>query len=103
MVLPGFNGAIAGGEKLIAGFDEFCSNAKVLEYSESEEQIQIIGDVAVLSFRFNMLYERPAYRARSTGRDLWAFKQVEGKWLAVWRTMLELQEERSGREADTPQ
>lgn len=79
---------------LLAGFIEFCSNARVLEYKESDEQIQVIGDIAFASFRFDMLYERALYRERSTGRDIWAFKQSDGKWLAVWRMMVDLKEDR---------
>jgi Domain of unknown function (DUF4440) len=92
MVLPGFNGAVTGRETLLTSFDEFCSNARVLEYMESDEQIQIISNIAFVNFRFEMLYERAAYRERSTGRDVWVFKSQDGKWLAVWRLMVDLKE-----------
>ena len=94
MVFPGFSGIITGRDALLASFTEFCKNARVLEYEESDLQIQISSNVAVVSFRFNMLYERPSYRERSTGRDVWVFERVEGKWLAVWRTMVDLQTKR---------
>lgn len=95
MVFPGFKGTIRGREPLIAGFEEFSKNAKVIEYEESDERIDVIGDSAIATFRFNMLYERTAYRERSTGRDLWVFEHRNGRWVAVWRTMIELAEERS--------
>lgn len=94
MALPGFAGTIVGRETLLASFVEFCTNARVLEYAESEEQIQVIGNVAVATYQFAMLYERAAYRERSTGRDVWVFERSGGKWIAVWRTMLDLHEER---------
>lgn len=97
MKLPGFSGEIVGREALLSGFAEFCINARVLEYLESNEQIDIIGDCAVVTFRFEMLYERLKYRERSTGRDLWMFHSLNGKWIAVWRTMLELEEVRDNR------
>jgi len=90
MVLPQFAGMIAGREKLISSFSEFCSNARVLNYTESDEQIQVVGHVAVASFRFVILYERSAYRERSTGRDVWIFERSEGKWRSVWRTMMDV-------------
>ncbi len=93
-VFPGFSGAIRGRDNLLAGFVEFCQNARVLEYNESDEQIHIIHDVGVVSYRFDMLYERASYRERSTGRDIWVFERVDGKWTAVWRTMVDLQEQR---------
>lgn len=94
MVLPRFSGTIVGSESLIAGFSEFCSNARVLEYMESDEQIHVIGDVAIASFRFFMVYERATYRERSTGRDMWVFERSGTRWRAVWRTMTDLQETR---------
>ncbi len=94
MKFPRFAGTVAGRDKLIAGFEEFCTNARVIEYTESDHQIEIIGNSAVVSFRFDMLYERPKYRERSQGRDLWVFQCEAGGWVAVWRTMVELSESR---------
>ncbi len=98
LVLPGFNGTANGIDAMIVGFEEWCANARVIEYEESDEQVQIIGNVGFVSFRFDMLYERATYRERSTGRDIWAFERADGKWLAVWRTMVDLKEERTTRE-----
>lgn len=97
MVLPGFGGIVEGRDALLEGFAEFCANARVLEYRETDEQIQVVGNVAVASFRFIMEYERSTYRERSTGRDVWVFERAGGQWNAVWRTMLELEEKREAK------
>ena len=97
MKFPGFSGEVVGRDALLASFVEFCTNARVLEYQESNEQISVIGDCAVASFQFEMLYERAKYRERSKGRDLWVFQCISGKWVAVWRTMMELEEVRETR------
>jgi len=97
MKFPGFSGEVAGRGALLASFVEFCSNARVLEYQESNEQINVIGDCAVVSFQFEMLYERAKYQERSKGRDLWVFQYISDKWVAVWRTMMELEELRENR------
>jgi len=97
MKYPGFSGEVAGRDALLASFVEFCANARVLEYQESNEQINVIGDCAVASFQFEMLYERAKYQERSKGRDLWVFQLISGKWVAVWRTMMELEEVRENR------
>ena len=98
VVFPGFSGTAAGMDALIGGFDEWCSNARVVEYKESDEQIQIVDNVGFVSFRFDMLYERASYSEKSTGRDIWAFELIEGRWLAIWRTMVDLKEEGTSRE-----
>jgi hypothetical protein len=48
---------------------------------------------AVAIFQYEMVYERSGERYRSTGRDLWVFQGEGDAWIAVWRTMLEMQEE----------
>jgi hypothetical protein len=94
MKYPGFSGEVAGRDALLASFVEFCTNARVLEYQESNEQINVVGNCAVVSFQFEMLYERAKYQERSKGRDLWVFQYTSDKWVAVWRTMMELEEVR---------
>jgi len=94
MKYPGFSGEVVGREALLASFVEFCTNAKVLEYQESNEQINVVGNCAVASFQFEMLYERAKYQEQSKGRDLWVFQCISDTWVAVWRTMMELEEVR---------
>jgi len=94
MKYPKFKGEAIGKEKILAGFEEFYKNARVLEYGESDQQIDIIDNCAVVSYNFNMLYERTNYRERSVGRDLWIFQRESNRWLAVWRTLVDLTETR---------
>jgi hypothetical protein len=92
MILPGFSGRIRGSVDFLLGFEEFCESATIHEFEEFDQQIDRIGHTAVLTFRYNMLYERTGQRYRATGRDLWVFEEQDGEWLAVWRTMLDMDE-----------
>lgn len=94
IVPPGFNESLHGSQILVSSFEEFCANAKVLEYEETGEHIDVVDDCAVASYRFRMLYERSAYREDCSGRDLWVFQRQNGRWVAIWRAMLELKAER---------
>ena len=98
MVLPDFSGRIQGRENFLAGFADFCRNATVHEYREHDLQVDVAGDTAVCTFRYEMVYQRSGQRYRSTGRDLWVFQKQGKAWIAVWRTMLDMQEteERDG-------
>jgi ketosteroid isomerase-like protein len=92
MVFPGFAGRAQGREGFLAGFKDFCRNATIQEFHQHDEHVDVAGETAVVTFRFDMLYERSAKRYRSSGRDLWVF-QTEGEaWVAVWRTMLDAEE-----------
>ena len=92
MVFPGFEGSAQGKEALIAGFVDFCTNADVHEYREDDVRVDVVGETAVVSFRYEMVYERSAEIHRANGRDLWVFANHDGNWLAVWRTMLDVSE-----------
>ncbi|HEY7212839.1 MAG TPA: nuclear transport factor 2 family protein [Bryobacteraceae bacterium] len=93
MAVPGFGARIQGREQFLAGFRDFCDNAKIEEFRESDEQVDLAGNTAIVTFRFEMIYERASERYRTTGRDFWVFQNQDSKWLAVWRTMLDMEEE----------
>ncbi len=92
MVFPGFAGRIQGRDAFIAGFRDFCENAIVHQFVQWGHQIDVAGGTAVVNFGYEMLYERSAERYHATGRDLWVFAKHGTGWLAVWRTMLDLNE-----------
>ena len=92
MVFPGFEGRATGREAVIAGFADFCNLATVHEYRDDDFQVDVIGMTAVVSFRYEMVYERSGEKYRATGRDLWVFARPAESWLSVWRTMLDLSE-----------
>lgn len=92
MVLPDFAGKIQGREEFLAGFRDFCQNATIQEFQEHDRQVDIAGDTAVITFRYDMVYVRYGERYRANGRDLWVFQQQGGEWIAVWRAMLAMEE-----------
>jgi hypothetical protein len=92
MVAPGFAGRARGQEQFLAGFDDFCRNATIHEYRDHDQQVDVVGDTAVIAFQFEMVYEISSGRYRSTGRDLWVFQKHDDAWIAVWRTMLDIEE-----------
>ncbi len=92
LVFPGFAGRAEGREAIVAGFADFCGNAIVHEYCDTDHQVDVVSDTAVVSFAYEMVYERSGERSRATGRDLWVFVQQGEEWVAAWRTMLDLVE-----------
>jgi prepilin-type processing-associated H-X9-DG protein len=92
MVFPGFAGRMQGRDAFLAGFRDFCQNAKVHYFRDHDHQVDVTGSVAAVTFRYEMIYERSRERFRSTGRDLWVFQSHNKEWVAVWRTMLDVVE-----------
>src|SRR5262249_39711260 len=74
MVLPGFAGRVQGRDQFLAGFSDFCQNAKVFEFREHDQQVDVAGETAVVTVRWEMVYERSGARYRCGGRDIWVFQ-----------------------------
>jgi hypothetical protein len=94
MALPGFGGQVRGREPFLAGFRDFVENATLEDYREHDQQVDLIGGTGVVTFTYEMRYARGGERYRVTGRDLWVFQQQGTRWIAVWRTMMDLNETR---------
>jgi hypothetical protein len=92
LVIPGFSGQVRGREPFLAGFRDFILNARIHEFHEHDHHIDVVDVTAVVTFTYEMRYDRSGERYRATGRDLWIFQKEGGTWVAVWRTMLDLQE-----------
>ena len=92
MVLPGFAGRMAGREAFLAGFRDFCEQATIRDFREDEHQIDVVGATGVVTFSYQMVYERGGASFRVTGREVWIFEWQDTSWIAVWRTMLDLEE-----------
>src|SRR5262249_29771715 len=92
MVLPGFAGRIQGRDDFLAGFRNFLQNATIQEFREHDHQVDVAADTAVVTFRHDMVYELSGKRYRAKGRDLWVFRKQDETWIAVWRTMLDMEE-----------
>jgi ketosteroid isomerase-like protein len=93
LVLPAFAGRAKGRDAIVAGFADFCESATVHNYREADHHADVIGDTGVVSFTYEMVYERSGEKSRATGRDLWVFARQADEWIAVWRTMLDLSEQ----------
>jgi hypothetical protein len=93
MVFPGFTGRLVGQETIVAGFADFCTHAVIHDYREGKKEIDVAGCGAVVSYAYEMTYERDGGCYRATGRDLWVFCKEMGTWLATWRTMVGVDEQ----------
>lgn len=87
-VRPGFSGRAEGPAACIATYDEFLAAALVLRYEESEPTVDVVGDTAVASFRWEMAWEMGGQRSEDAGHDLYVLVRAEGRWLIAWRTLV---------------
>jgi len=88
MVHPDFTGRSQGRDACVAGYVEFCSQATIHGVKIDEPGIEVFGDTAVTTYAYEVDYEMGGERFKDTGRDLFIFVREDGKWQAVWRTMI---------------
>lgn len=90
LATPGVGERVRGGETYVAGHRDFVEGATIFDFSEDEIEVDLVDDTAVATYRYEIEYEHAGQRYRSTGRDLYVFRRLEGRWIAVWRTMLDV-------------
>ena len=87
-IRPGFSERAEGAAACIATYDEFLAAALVLRYEESEAAVDVFGETAVASFRWEMAWEMGGQRSEDTGHDMYVLARTEGRWLIAWRTLV---------------
>lgn len=93
MVFPGSGERVQGAAAMLAGFETFVARAVTESVDVVDRQVDVVGDQAIASYDYRMTYRRDGQRYRASGRDLWVLARQDGRWRAVWRTMLDLSEE----------
>lgn len=90
VVLPGFSGRVIGRDAFVASYADFASEARVSAYDESEHVVDVFGDTAVVSYRYEIEYELDGEPQHDTGRDLFVFARGDNDdhWRVVWRTLV---------------
>jgi len=85
---PGFQGGGKGRRTCVASYESFSQTAAIKEVKESNLSIDIWNNTAVAHYKFEIAYQIAGKDYRDSGYDLFVFTREEGKWLAVWRTIL---------------
>lgn len=85
---PGFSGRIEGREACAQSYGHFMDNATVMHFETAEPAIDVWGDTALASYRFEIEYKAAGPVHRDAGRDVFLFVRQEGRWQAVWRTII---------------
>jgi uncharacterized protein (TIGR02246 family) len=89
MVLPGLSARIEGRAAVVESYMEFMEHAAVAEYFEDEPTIDVWGDTAIASYRWEMTWVSGGTAASAAGYDVFTFarRAEDQAWRAVWRTM----------------
>lgn len=89
MVLPDRVGLAKGRKVLIESFSQFINSVDIHQFNVDEKSIQIIGNTAVVRYRYTLSYTMEEHQITDTGWDMFVFEKNDDTWIAVWRTMWE--------------
>ena len=78
----------------VQSYKGFSSMAITKEFKEKDPSIQVYGNTAIAGYTFEMTYEMNGKSFDDVGRDIFVLIREEGKWLAVWRTIITLSPEK---------
>lgn len=88
MALPGFAGRVEGRDALVQGYRDFMQRATLTHYDEGPPDVDVWGDTAVVTCRWEMRWLDGGEENRAAGHEAFVFRRTAGgEWRAVWRTM----------------
>jgi len=90
MVLPGLSARIEGRAAVVESYMEFMEHSAVGDYWEDEPTIDVWGETAIASYRWEMTWVSGGISESAAGYDVFTFsRRTDGDqaWRAVWRTM----------------
>jgi len=88
--LPGFAGRLEGAVAVVASYREFMDRVTLTSYRESAHAVDVWGETAVASYRWEMAWLAGGVPNQEAGHDVFVFRRAAGSggiWRAVWRTM----------------
>ncbi|HKI98117.1 MAG TPA: nuclear transport factor 2 family protein [bacterium] len=90
IVPPGFQQRIEGAVACAEGYQEFARLATVESYEESDATVEVFGATAIVSYLYQLTYTMEGASYQDSGHDLYVFVHEDGRWQAVWRTLVPL-------------
>jgi ketosteroid isomerase-like protein len=88
IIAPRFEERTEGRDACIASYRKFMEDATVHQYHETKPDIHVVGDTAVATYRFQILYTMGTTDFDESGWDVFVFNRTAGDWRAVWRTLV---------------
>jgi ketosteroid isomerase-like protein len=72
-----------GREACMADWTEFSRTAKIHSWKEIDPKIQIYGNTAVVTYYFEISFERGGQNIDFGGRDMYVFVMEGNRWWAI--------------------
>src|SRR5262245_5329215 len=77
----------AGRDVCVKSYEDFIQQTAILEYQESDPDVDLYGDTAVVVCPWKITYELKGQKYGEQGRDLLVLVRSESGWLVAWRAV----------------
>jgi ketosteroid isomerase-like protein len=93
VIAPALQGRVEGREAIVASYVSYNMHAKTHSFEEMEHQVDLFGDTAVITYRFQVRYEVIADGAQhdETAQEILVLRRTD-RWRVLWRTQTEAEE-----------
>jgi len=88
MVHPHFCSRAAGRDVCLKSYKDACSQMKFHKLEASEQQVDIFGGAAVVSHRYDCVWDYRGKTFTDDGHEIFVFVRDAAGWKVVWRTLI---------------
>src|SRR5437762_1575663 len=88
LAVPGSADRLHGRAAMVRSFEEYVRQVDTLDFRVLDHQVDVVGDVAVASYRFSVRYEVNGTVHEELGREILTFVCQQGRWAAIWRLQI---------------
>jgi hypothetical protein len=90
MITPLFAERYNGAQALVDSLQAFVRNAQVQHFADTSHTVDVWGDSAMATFRFDMQYVFDGVAYEDSGHEAWMFARRDGRWRLTWRHQVPL-------------
>ena len=88
VAVAGAGRRVEGRDAIVRSYADYCAAAKTHAFEELEHTVDVLGDVAVVTYRFSVRYEMNGVTYDELGREVLVFTRQDGRWGVAWRTQI---------------
>ncbi len=88
MVSPGFATRAQGRDVCLKTYKEACSQMTFEKLAGSDEQIDVCGSAAVVTYKYDCVWEFQGKKHTQDGHEILVFTKSGPRWQVVWRTLI---------------
>jgi ketosteroid isomerase-like protein len=81
---------IEGRAAMVQGFVDYVSQVRTQHFREIEHSVDVHGDVAVLTYTFDVRYQVEETTFQDHGQEVLVFARRGNRFEAIWRTQITL-------------